>query len=78
MYKGKYKTVYGYLKPRHTSGSTSAVFIYRYKKNSKGVYVKYDYVRAKLSNYSATGFISYLVGLAIVFVLYLWALRLSL
>ncbi len=31
---------------------------------------------AKLSNYSALGFISYLVGLAIVFVLYLWALRL--
>ncbi len=31
---------------------------------------------AKLSNYSATGFIAYLVGLAIIFLLYLWALRL--
>jgi hypothetical protein len=31
---------------------------------------------AKLSNYSATGFIAYILGLAIVFVLYLWALRL--
>ncbi len=31
---------------------------------------------AKLSNYSVGGFISYLVGLAIAFVLYLWALRL--
>ena len=31
---------------------------------------------AKLSNYSATGFIAYLVGLALVFGLYLWALRL--
>jgi len=31
---------------------------------------------AKLSNYSVTGFIAYLVGLAILFVLYLWALRL--
>jgi hypothetical protein len=31
---------------------------------------------AKLSNYSALGFISYLVGLALAFGLYLWALRL--
>jgi hypothetical protein len=31
---------------------------------------------AKLSNYSVVGFISYLVGLAILFILYLWALRL--
>jgi hypothetical protein len=31
---------------------------------------------AKLSNYSLTGFISYLVGLTIAFVLYVWALRL--
>lgn len=31
---------------------------------------------AKLSNYSVTGFIAYLVGLALAFGLYLWALRL--
>ncbi len=31
---------------------------------------------AKLSNYSVAGFIAYVVGLAITFVLYLWALRL--
>ncbi len=31
---------------------------------------------AKLSNYSLVGFISYLVGLATLFLLYLWALRL--
>jgi len=31
---------------------------------------------AKLSDYSAIGFISYLVGLALAFALYLWALRL--
>ncbi|HSD84055.1 MAG TPA: glycosyltransferase family 39 protein, partial [Anaerolineae bacterium] len=31
---------------------------------------------AKLSNYSLVGFVSYLVGLATLFILYLWALRL--
>jgi Tol biopolymer transport system component len=52
MRKGRSYSVYGYLKARHAAG-TSAVRIYRYKKNSKGAWVGYGYVTAKLSNYSS-------------------------
>jgi len=48
MYKGKAKTVYGYLQPGHTSGSYP-VRIYKYKKVS-GSWKSYGYVKAKASN----------------------------
>lgn len=47
MYKGKYKTVYGYLEPKHTAGSYP-VRIYKYKKVS-GKWKSYGYVNAKAS-----------------------------
>jgi len=52
MRKGRYYTVYGYLKPRHTSG-TYPVRIYKYKKTSSG-WKSYGYVAAKASYYSST------------------------
>jgi len=50
--KGRYYTVYGYLKPRHNSGSYP-VRIYKYKKTSSG-WKSYGYVSAKASYYSST------------------------
>ena len=52
MRRGRYYTVYGSLKPRHTSGSYP-VRIYKYKKTSSGSYRSYGYVTAKVSNYSS-------------------------
>lgn len=51
MYVGKAKNVYGYLKPRHTSG-TYPVRIYKYRYVS-GKWKSYGYVKAKASNYSS-------------------------
>jgi hypothetical protein len=45
MYKRKYKTVYGYIEPKHTAGSYP-VRIYKYKKVS-GKWKSYGYVSAK-------------------------------
>jgi len=50
MSHSKYYTVYGYLKPRHTSG-THPVRIYKYRYVS-GHWKSYGYVSAKASNYS--------------------------
>lgn len=50
MYTSKYYTTYGFLKPRHTSG-TSPVRIYKYRLVS-GTWKPYGYVTAKASNYS--------------------------
>lgn len=49
MKKGRYYTVYGSLKPRHTKG-TKPVRIYKYKKVD-GKWKSYGYVRAKAYNY---------------------------
>ncbi len=51
MKRSKYYTVYGYLKPRHTSG-TYPVRIYKYRKVS-GKWKSYGYVKAKASDYSS-------------------------
>lgn len=50
MYKGKAKTISGYLKPRHTAG-TFPVRIYKYRYVS-GKWRSYGYARGKASNYS--------------------------
>lgn len=50
MYRTKYYSVYGYLKPRHTSGSYP-VRIYRDRYVS-GSWRSYGYVKARASNYS--------------------------
>ncbi len=50
MTKGRSKTVYGYLKPRHTKG-TYPIRIYKWKKTSSGKWKKYGYVKAKAYNY---------------------------
>ncbi len=51
MSHSKSYTVYGYLKPRHTSG-TYPVRIYRWKKSSSGSWKRYgDPIKAKASNY---------------------------
>ena len=50
MKKSKSYTVYGSLKPKHTSG-TKPVRIYKYKKVS-GKWKSYGYVKATASNYS--------------------------
>lgn len=52
MSRYRYYTVYGYLKPRHTSG-TKPVKIKCYRKNSAGVYRYHHTVYAKVSNYSS-------------------------
>ena len=52
MSNSKSYTVYGYLKPRHTSGSYP-VRIYKYKKLSSGKWKSYGYAKAKASNYSS-------------------------
>ncbi len=51
MYRNRTKTVYGYLKPRHTAGSYP-VRIYKYRYVS-GKWKSYGYVKAKASNYSS-------------------------
>jgi len=50
MYVNRSKTVYSYLKPRHTAG-TYPVRIYKYKKVN-GSWRSYGYVKAKAQNYS--------------------------
>lgn len=51
MKRSKYYTVYGYLKPRHASGSYPVrVHLYRYV---SGKWKSYGYVKAKASNYSS-------------------------
>lgn len=49
MYRGKAKTVYGYLRPRHAQGSYP-VRIYKYRYVS-GKWKNYGYVKAKATNY---------------------------
>ena len=51
VYRNRAFTTYGYLKPRHTSGSYP-VRIYKYRYVS-GVWKSYGYVTAKASNYSS-------------------------
>jgi hypothetical protein len=51
MSTAKSYSVYGYLKPRHTSG-TSPVRIYK-ERYSNGKWYAYGYVSAKASNYSS-------------------------
>lgn len=50
MRRSRYYTIYGYLKPRHTSGS-KPVRIKCYRKNSAGVYKYHHTVYAKASDY---------------------------
>lgn len=50
MYRSRYYTVYGYLKPRHSNG-TYPVRIYKYRYVG-GHWKSYGYVKAKASNYS--------------------------
>ncbi|MFA5844355.1 MAG: YCF48-related protein [Coriobacteriia bacterium] len=50
MYRSRYYTVYGYLKPRHGSG-TYPVRIYKWRKVS-GVWRSYGNTTARASNYS--------------------------
>lgn len=52
MSRSKYYTVYGYLKPRHTSG-TYPVRIYKYRWVS-GKWKSYGYVKAKATNYTSS------------------------
>lgn len=52
MYKGKAKTVYGLLKPRHTAG-TYPVRIYRWKRTASGKWKSFGYVKARVANYSS-------------------------
>jgi photosystem II stability/assembly factor-like uncharacterized protein len=51
MSHSKYCTVYGYLKPRHSSG-TYPVRIYTWKRSESGLWKPYGYVTASASNYS--------------------------
>ena len=51
MYRTRYYAAYGYLKPRHTSG-TYPVWIYKYR-YVNGAWRSYGYVKAKASNYSS-------------------------
>jgi hypothetical protein len=50
MRRSRYYTIYGYLKPKHTSG-TYPVRIYKWKKTSSGKWKKYGYVKARARNY---------------------------
>ena len=50
MSHSKYYAVYGYLKPKHASG-TYPVRIYKDRKLSSGKWKSYGYVKAKASNY---------------------------
>ncbi|HET6352032.1 MAG TPA: PASTA domain-containing protein [Coriobacteriia bacterium] len=53
MRKGKYYTVYGYLKPLHAAGSTY-VRVYKWHKTKAGTWVPYGYVNAKLTPLKAS------------------------
>jgi cytochrome c peroxidase len=53
MYRNHHYTIYGYVAPRHTSG-TYLVTLKFYLKNSKGVYVYHHSVSAKRYSYSTT------------------------
>jgi hypothetical protein len=52
MYKGKKATIYGYVGPKHTTG-TYLVTLKFYKRNASGVYVYHHSVKAKRYYYSA-------------------------
>jgi len=52
MKHAKSYTVFGYLKPRHMTGSIS-VLIYLDRKNSSGTWVPKGYVTARVSDYSS-------------------------
>jgi hypothetical protein len=51
MYKGKAKTVYGSLKPRHAAG-TYPVQIHRWNKTAGGAWKSYSPVKARVVDYS--------------------------
>jgi hypothetical protein len=51
--KGKSATIYGYVSPKHTSG-TYLVTLKFYKRNASGVYVYHHSVKAKRYAYSST------------------------
>jgi hypothetical protein len=53
MYRSHAYTIYGYVAPKHSSG-TYLVTLRFYKKNSSGTYVYHHSVRAKRSYYSST------------------------
>jgi beta propeller repeat protein len=53
MYRNHHYTIYGYVAPRHTSG-TYLVTLKFYLRNSKGVYVYHHSVSAKRYYYSTT------------------------
>jgi len=55
MSKSKYYTVYGYLKPRHKSG-TYPVRLYKWKRTSSGSWKSYGYVSARASDYTSGGY----------------------
>ncbi len=52
MSHSRYYTVYGFLKPKHASGSYP-VRIYMWKKTSTGKWKRYGYVSARASDYSS-------------------------
>jgi hypothetical protein len=53
MYRSHSYTIYGYVAPKHSSG-TYLVTLRFYKKNSSGTYVYHHSVRAKRYYYSST------------------------
>jgi len=53
LYRNHHYTIYGYVAPRHTSG-TYLVTLKFYLRNSKGVYVYHHSVSAKRYYYSTT------------------------
>jgi len=53
MYRGHSYTIYGYVAPRHTSGTYLATLKF-YLRNSHGVYVFHNSVNAKRYYYSTT------------------------
>ena len=56
VYRGRTYTWYGYMKPKHTSGTTAGyLYFYRYKKLANGTYgyVYYKKVKATTSYYSS-------------------------
>jgi hypothetical protein len=60
MGRSGYHTVYGYLKPRHESG-TYPVRIYRWKKTASGKWKSYGYTSAEASDYK--GYTKYYIKL---------------
>jgi hypothetical protein len=53
MHKGRSATIYGYVSPKHASG-TYLVTLKFYKRNASGVYVYHHSVKAKRYAYSST------------------------